>query len=163
MSKRRRKSKSQKLEVIWSVSDALWAIVEPILLADAPPKNTGRPRADLRRVLEGIICRMRTGCQWNHLPQEFGDDSTVHRWFQRWNQNSVMERLWAALVAECDELGGVDWTWQAADAAMGKARFGGERNRPQSDGSRHIGDETQRGDRRTGGTAGSRHRRRQCA
>ena len=25
----------------------------------------------------------------------------------------------------CEELGGVDWEWQAADGAMGKARLGG--------------------------------------
>ena len=25
----------------------------------------------------------------------------------------------------CEELDGVDWEWQAADGAMGKARFGG--------------------------------------
>jgi len=31
----------------------------------------------------------------------------------------------AVLVEQCDELGGVDWQWQAADGAMGKARFGG--------------------------------------
>jgi len=30
------------------------------------------------------------------------------------------------LVEECDELGGVDWKWQAADTAMGKARSGGD-------------------------------------
>ena len=28
-------------------------------------------------------------------------------------------------MTECEELGGVEWEWQAADCAMGKARFGG--------------------------------------
>ena len=37
----------------------------------------------------------------------------------------VFERMWAVLLQECDELGGVSWEWQAADGAMGKARFGG--------------------------------------
>jgi hypothetical protein len=35
-------------------------------------------------------------------------------------------RLWAMLVGTCDEWGGVDWPWQAADAARGKARMGGD-------------------------------------
>ncbi len=30
------------------------------------------------------------------------------------------------LVSECDELGAVEWKWQAADGRLGKARFGGE-------------------------------------
>jgi len=28
------------------------------------------------------------------------------------------------MVEECEELGGVDWEWQAADCALGKARLG---------------------------------------
>ena len=69
---------------------------------------------------------MRTGCQWNRLPKRFGDDSSVHRWFQHWNRNGVMEKVWAMLVSECEELGAVYWQWQSADGAMGKARFGGD-------------------------------------
>ncbi len=32
----------------------------------------------------------------------------------------------ARMIEECEELGGVDWEWQAADgaASLGKARFG---------------------------------------
>jgi hypothetical protein len=38
----------------------------------------------------------------------------------------VLERIRAALIEECEELGGVNyWEWQAPDGAMGKARFGG--------------------------------------
>jgi transposase len=86
----------------------------------------GHRRVDLRRVLNGIIFRLRTGCQWNQLPKQFGDDSTVHRHFQRWCELAIFERLWTVLVQACDELGGVDWQWQAADTAMGKARMGGD-------------------------------------
>ena len=41
-----------------------------------------------------------------------------------------MEKIWAVLVEECEELGGVGWEWQSADAAMGKARFGGDKVGP---------------------------------
>jgi putative transposase len=34
------------------------------------------------------------------------------------------------LVEECEELGSVDWEWQAADTAMGKARMGGDQIGP---------------------------------
>ena len=62
--------------------------------------------------------------------RRFGDDSSVHRWFQRWNQNGVMEKIWAAMVSACEELDGVLWEWQRADGAMGKARFGGDKVGP---------------------------------
>ena len=57
-------------------------------------------------------------------------DSTIHRTFQRWVQLGVLERIWSVLVKECEELGGVEWEWQAVDCAMGKARFGGIQSDP---------------------------------
>ena len=60
------------------------------------------------------------------LFDEFPDDSSVHRTFQRWVRRGVLERIWAVLAEACEELGGLDWQWQAADAAMGKARMGGD-------------------------------------
>ena len=38
-----------------------------------------------------------------------------------------MTPLWAVLVEACDDVGGGDWPWPAADAALGKARMGGDR------------------------------------
>jgi putative transposase len=119
--------KQQQLGTIWEIPDDLWQRIEPILLEDAPPKTTGRKRTNWRRALDGILFRLRSGCQWNKLPKEFGDDSSVHRWFQRWCKNGVLCRIWALLVEQCAELGAVYWQWQSADGAMGKARFGGEK------------------------------------
>lgn len=118
-------TEEKPLPTIWRVPDELWEKIEPILQEHDPPKKTGRPRVDQRAALDAIVFRLRTGCQWNSLPSEFPDDSSVHRAFQRWVRLGVLDRVWAALVEECEELGGVDWEWQAADGAMGKARFGG--------------------------------------
>jgi transposase len=119
-----------ELVTIWQVSDALWAVIAPIVAELDPPKATGRPRVDARATADAIIFRLRSGCQWNQLPERFPDDSSVHRTFQRWVRLGVFERIWGALVDACEELGGVDWEWQAADAAMGKARLGGISSAP---------------------------------
>ena len=121
----RQKRKVKSLPTIWEVDDELWKIIQSILIELDPHSWTGRDRTDQRAALNGIIYQMRSGCQWNHLPQEFGDDSSVHRTFQRWIQKGVLERIWATLIENCEELGGVDWQWQSADGAMGKARLGG--------------------------------------
>lgn len=118
----------ETLDTIWEVPDELWELIEPVILEQDPPKARGRKRANPRQMLNGIIFRLRSGCQWNQLPKELGDDSTPmsHRGtFQRWVELGVLRRMWGVLVEGCEELGGVDWEWQAADAAMGKARFGG--------------------------------------
>jgi putative transposase len=118
------------LPTIWVLPDELWERVEPILAERYPPAATGRPRADLRRVLDAIIYRMRSGVQWNQLPRCFGPDSTVHGWFQRFVTDRVLEQIWAELVRECELLGSVSWEWQAADGVMGKSRFSGDARGP---------------------------------
>jgi putative transposase len=120
------------LPTIWELPDELWERVEPLLAHHYPPAKTGRPRADLRLVLDGIVYRMRSGCQWNQLPRRFGADSTVHGWFQRFVSDGVLEEIWAAIAAECEALGDLDWSWQAVDGMMGKARMGGGKRGPNT-------------------------------
>lgn len=115
---------------IWKLPDELWDLVEPILEHHYPPASTGRPRADLRLVFDGIIYRLRSGVQWNQLPRRFGADSTVHGWFQSFVADGVLGEIWAKLLTECDRLGGVDWQWQAVDGVMGKSRFCGDKRGP---------------------------------
>jgi len=121
----RKKRKVKPLPTIWHVPDELWNDIEPITRKFDPPKHTGRSRVDQRGALDAIIFRLRTGCQWNQLPKQFPDDSSVHRTFQRWVQCGLLDKIWAALSGGYAELGGIDFQWQAADTAMSKARFGG--------------------------------------
>jgi putative transposase len=123
----KKKAERQEQPTLWEIPDEVWPLMQAILDEYYPAKPKGHRRVDLRRVLNGIIFRLRTGCQGNQLPKQFGDDSTVHRHFQQWCERGIIARLWAVLVTACEELGGVDWQWQAADAAMGKARMGGDR------------------------------------
>jgi transposase len=122
---RKKRERPNELPTIWRVPDDLWDRITPILAEYDPPKPTGRPRIDPRAALNAIIFHLRSGCQWNQFPKEFPDDSSVHRTWQRWIELSVLDRIWAVLIEACDELGGVNWEWQAADAALGKARLGG--------------------------------------
>ena len=117
----------QLLPTIWKVSDVLWHLIEGILKRVYPPKPVGRPRSCFRSILNGIIYRMRSGVQWNQLPREFGDDSTIHRWFQRWCKEGIFEKIWRYIAGECEYLGGLNWQWQAVDGRMGKSRFGGDK------------------------------------
>ena len=129
---RKKRTVNVTLETTWEIPDEAWKRLNAMLLKRYPPRPTGRKRIDWRKAINGIIFHMRTGCQWNHLPKIFGDDSSVHRWFQRWVVDGVFEELWAVLLVECWELGGVEWEWQSADASLGKSRFdGGKRGEIQ--------------------------------
>ena len=119
----RKKREPAPLATIWRTPDALWDMIQQIIAELDPPYSGHRQRIDLRRALDGIIYHMRSGCQWNQLPVEFGDDSSVHRTMQRWIAKGVFDRIWEHLVQACQDLGGVDWEWQSADGAMSKARL----------------------------------------
>ena len=64
----------------FSVSDKFWNEVSPLLIKKQRDVNTeykrqiggGRKPLNFRRVLEGIIYVLKTGCQWKALPKEFG-------------------------------------------------------------------------------------------
>ncbi len=110
------------LPTIWRLPDELWAILAAVLAEYDPPSRMGRPRIDQRKACDGILYRLRSGCQWNALPAEFGDDTSVYRTFRRWESKGIFDKLWAVLLYACDDLQGVDWQWQAADGCLGKAR-----------------------------------------
>ena len=119
----------------WELSDSLWLQIEPLL-----PKVKsryrgrgrqrkhigGRPPADRRKVMSGILYVLRTGCQWNALPKEtYGSGKTAHHYFQHWVRVGVFRRMWAAGLTTYDELKGIAWEWQAADGVLTKAPLAG--------------------------------------
>ena len=111
--------KQETLETIWEVPDELWERIEPIILEEDPPKARGRKRSDPRQMLNGIIFRLRSGCQWNRLPKELGDDSAIHRTFQRWVGTGVLHRMWGALGGGVRRVG-----WRGLGMAGGRRSHG---------------------------------------
>ncbi len=106
--------KSETLATIREVSDDLSERIHPVILEMDPPKAAGRKRVHPGPILDGIIFPRRTADTGTACPGNLGDDSTIYCTFQRWVELGVLERIWAELVAEYEELGGVDWEWQAA-------------------------------------------------
>lgn len=127
------------VDASFRMSDELFARIEPLLPKYRKSKKGGRPRTSWRAVLNGIFYVLRTGCQWKALPPEFGSGSTAHAYFQILVKRRTFTKLWKAALEEYDELKGIEWKWQSMDGAMSKAPLGGEKNRPESDGSRQAG------------------------
>jgi putative transposase len=119
----------------WELPDSLWERIEPLLPKvksryrgrGKERKNIGgRPIADRRKVMAGILYVLRTGCQWNALPSAtYGSGKTAHKYFQRWVRAGVFKRMWQAGLTEYDALKGIAWKWQAADGIMTKAPLPG--------------------------------------
>ena len=80
------------------LTDALWALLEPLLPPPKRPQGAGRPRSvSLRQVINGLLYLERTGCQWRLLPKEFPYWGTVRSYFDKWTQDGTWEQLNTAL------------------------------------------------------------------
>ena len=83
----------KQISEAWRIPEELWQRVEPLLPRYRRSRKGGRPRLELRRVLDGIFYVLRTGCQWKAAPPEFGSGSSLHRYFQAWVKRGVFEDL----------------------------------------------------------------------
>jgi putative transposase len=69
------------------LTDAEWAIIEPLLPAAAP---CGRPPVwSKREILNGIFYILRGGIAWRLLPKDLPPKSTVFGYFSRWRDAGV--------------------------------------------------------------------------
>lgn len=122
----------------WRLPDELWEQMEPLLPPRKPhPLGGHNPRVSDRAAMNAIFFVLRTGCQWNALSATgICSSSSAHRRFQEWTQAGVFEEFWRLGLLALDALDEIDWSWLAMDGAMTKAPLGGEKNWPQSYGSR---------------------------
>ena len=70
--------KKKHLPKIRYIPGDLWNEVKNLLPAEKPVETIGRPVVPFRKVLDGVLYMLRTGCQWKMLPKEYGSGST-HR------------------------------------------------------------------------------------
>jgi transposase len=117
----------KKLPTIRRIPDDLWLEIAPILGREKEPGTKGRPPVPFRKVIDGILYILRTGCQWKALPKEYGSGSTAHRRFQQWVREGAFERIWIKLLKRYDDIRGIKWKWQSLDSSSVKAPLGGTR------------------------------------
>ena len=94
------------------LSDAEWALVEPLI---GPAKRGGRRRSvSVREVLNGIFYVHSTGCQWSALPKDLPPKSTVYDYLDLWRWDGTLERIHHELYVQCREVAGREASPSAA-------------------------------------------------
>jgi transposase len=87
----RRQYRRDDLRYASDTTDAEWALIAPYL---PPPRRLGRPRTtELRSVVDALLYILASGCQWRLLPRDFPPYSTVQRFFYRWREDGVWQRI----------------------------------------------------------------------
>lgn len=75
----------------YEIDDARWEKIEPFL--GNTPKKTGRPQADNRKLLNGVLWIMHTGAPWRDLPEYYGPWQTVCKRFSQWEKDEKLKQL----------------------------------------------------------------------
>ena len=65
----------------------------------------GRPRASERKAFMGICYVVWSGCPWRALPSKYGKRSTVHRYFKKWADSGLFQKLWHTVLVFLNQKG----------------------------------------------------------
>ncbi len=129
------------------LTDKAWEHMVALL-----PENgrRGQQWKDHRTVINGILCKLRTGTPWRDLPQRYGPWQTCYDRFVRWRRDGTWERLLAHAQSKSDAVGEVAWE-VSVDSTVARAHqhAAGARRRPSEQDAKR-GSRTPR-TRRSGG------------
>jgi transposase len=106
------------------LTDAQWAKIEPLLPALPQTRKGGRPWAETRAVVEGILWVLKTGARWRDLPSEYPSPATCWRRLQRWYDDGTWLRVWRAFIAALDARGHLEWETAIIDGTFAPAKKG---------------------------------------
>lgn len=83
-------------------------------------------------MINGILFRQRTGVPWRDLPVRFGRWKTVYERHRRWSADGTWDRLFAAVLADADAEGHIDWSMVSVDSTSCRAHqhAAGARRKP---------------------------------
>lgn len=101
------------------LTEAQWKKLESLLPAN--PRR-GHVYRDHRRVVNGIVWRMKTGAPWRDIPERYGPWQTCYDRFVRWSRDGTWQRILTALQVDVDAEGNIDWDGSALDSTHIKAQ-----------------------------------------
>ena len=81
------------------ITDEEWRRVAP-LLPELRPRSElrGRPLANTRSVLNGVLWVMYSGATWSAMPRKYPSYQTCHRRFKAWYESGVLKRVTEQLL-----------------------------------------------------------------
>ena len=118
----------------YELPDAAWDLVADLF---TETRRNGRPRANDRLMLNGILWVLCSGTAWRDMPERFGPLSTVYQRFRDWRNCGAFDQMLKRLHIRLNEQGLIDLeTWmidstavRATRASSGAGKKGGLKNR----------------------------------
>jgi len=106
------------------LSEKQWLKIKPLLPQSKSGAKGGRPPADNRAVIEGVLWVLKTGARWRDLPPQYPSPSTCWRRLRDWEEQGVWLKVWHSFIAELDEANHLEWEETFADGSFAPAKKG---------------------------------------
>ena len=106
------------------LTDHQWNYLQQFIPVEELMPGPGRPWADARTVLNGVMWILRTGAPWRDLPARYGAPATVHRRFQHWRKEGVFRRVLEVLADHLHRAGRLDLSECFIDGTFAPAKKG---------------------------------------
>ncbi len=98
-------------------------LLKPLL--KVKPKKTGRPKANLEEVVNGMLYVLSTGCRWRDLPHDFEVSYvTCYRYFITWVGDGTLQRVFEELKQKANKKNLLHWRNAYLDASVVKSKKG---------------------------------------
>src|SRR6201984_1460778 len=114
------------------LTDAQWAVLEPLFRPKRRADGRGRPWQDTRAVLNGVFWVLRTGAPWHDLPSRYPSYQTCHRRFQHWQRSGLLTRLLQYLAGDLRDRGKLDLSGSLIVSSFRDAKKGALGSREQN-------------------------------
>jgi len=102
--------------------DAQWQRIKRLI---PKAKQRGRPRANEREVLNGVLYVLSTGCRWEDLPHDIGaSHQTCNRRLLDYQRRRVWQRILGEFLKEADRRGRLNLKNAYHDASVIKSKRG---------------------------------------
>jgi transposase len=123
----------------FDLTDAQWALLEPLLPTPKPAKPGRPPKWTKRQLIDGIRWRTRVGAPWRDVPARYGPWQTVYGRFRRWQRDGTWTRILTGLHARDDAAELITWV-VSVDTTIARAHqhAAGARKRGISKPSRPV-------------------------
>jgi transposase len=106
------------------LTNAQWAVLEPLFRPRRRTDGRGRPWQDPRKVLNGVLWILRTGAAWSDLPDRYPSYQTCHRRFQHWQRSGKLFNLLQKLAEDLRDRGKLDLSEAFIDGSFSEAKKG---------------------------------------
>jgi len=108
------------------ITDAQWSKIKPFL--PAKKNKTGRPFADLRKVINSVLHVLFEGSRWKSIPkgENWAPKSTAYGWMKKLQQDGVLKKIKSELIKEADKKELIKWKNVLFDGTFSPGKGGGE-------------------------------------